>query len=229
MRFFGLIGCCLAFSACSTVSVQEQSASQAVRASQGQGPAKVVNAQPSPSTGSTGVGINSSRPAQTGRAQVGGNPKIASTGPSGGPKSPGNKNPSDSAVKSKADSSKVVDPVDIAPVTEDFVAVGYASIAAQPSSDPAEKRLQAIRASKIDAYRALAEQVFGIQLTLDSRAADGRLVNETIRSKSTGLIQGAEIISIEPLNNDSYQVTLRLRASDVNRARKAAPNLTALR
>ena len=44
---------------------------------------------------------------------------------------------------------------------ETLVATGYAVISVQNHKNPAQQRLLAIRASKLDAYRALTEQVYG--------------------------------------------------------------------
>ena len=104
--------------------------------------------------------------------------------------------------------------------TEDVISVGFASIGVQPATDPAEKRLQAIRSAKLDAYRALAEQVFGIEINVEHRATDGQSAYEFSSVRSRGLIQGAEIVSIDPINNDSYQVTVKLKAADVYHARQ---------
>ena len=42
-----------------------------------------------------------------------------------------------------------------------LTATGYAVIDVQPSDIPAQRRLLAIRAAKLDAYRGLTEQVYG--------------------------------------------------------------------
>ena len=47
---------------------------------------------------------------------------------------------------------------------ETLVATGYAVVSIQNHKNPAQQRLLAIRASKLDAYRSLTEQVYGQQL-----------------------------------------------------------------
>ena len=42
-----------------------------------------------------------------------------------------------------------------------ILATGYAVISVQPHDNPAQQRLLSIRASKLDAYRSLMEQVYG--------------------------------------------------------------------
>ena len=62
----------------------------------------------------------------------------------------------------------------IAPMVEKretFVATGYAVISVQNHKNPAQQRLLAIRASKLDAYRSLTEQVYGQQLDATTTVA----------------------------------------------------------
>jgi hypothetical protein len=102
----------------------------------------------------------------------------------------------------------------------DMMAVGFASITAQSGSDPAQRRLQALRAAKMDAYRNLAEQLYGLELAGETTVAEGRVGGDALRTRFTGTIAGAEIVSLEPLGNDSYQATIRLPAQYVAAARR---------
>jgi hypothetical protein len=56
----------------------------------------------------------------------------------------------------------------------------------------------AIRASKLDAYRNLTEQVYGQQLDASSTVADMVVTNDTFRTKVEGVIYGARLVSITP-------------------------------
>ena len=58
---------------------------------------------------------------------------------------------------------------------EILVAVGYASVSEQTGRTTEEKRVRAMRASKIDAYRELAEQVYGMRVSGRAELADQRL------------------------------------------------------
>lgn len=125
-------------------------------------------------------------------------------------------------VRSKDSARKAKPAAPAIPVpTEDLIAVGYASITAQPSSDVAERRLMAARASRIDAYRNMAELVYGVTFGSESATDDSRLRNDVTRTRVAGHLQGVEVISIEPLGNDTYQTTLRLTAGEVARLRSA--------
>lgn len=100
-------------------------------------------------------------------------------------------------------------------IQSDLLAYGFASITAQTGSDPAHRRLQAARAAKLDAYRNLAEQLHGFDFAGESLIEDGRVREDRIRARLSGVVQGAEVVSLEPLGNDSYQATVRLPAARV--------------
>jgi hypothetical protein len=68
----------------------------------------------------------------------------------------------------------------------------------------------AIRASKLDAYRNLTEQVYGQQLDASSTVADMVVTNDTFRTKVEGVIYGARLVSITPVGEDTYETTLSL-------------------
>ena len=93
---------------------------------------------------------------------------------------------------------------------ETMVATGYAVISIQNHKNPAQQRLLAIRASKLDAYRALTEQVYGQQLDATTTEADMTVLNDTFRTRVEGVIYGATLVSITPVGDDTYETTLSL-------------------
>ena len=93
---------------------------------------------------------------------------------------------------------------------ETITATGYAVVAVQNHKNPAQQRLMAIRASKLDAYRNLTEQVYGQQLDASSTVADMVVTNDTFRAKVEGVIYGARLVSITPVGEDTYETTLTL-------------------
>lgn len=103
---------------------------------------------------------------------------------------------------------------------EDIVAVGFASIGAQSGKDPAQQRLMAARASKVDAYRNLAEQVYGVSFGSETVLEDHKLQQDSVRTRIVGMLNGAELVSMEPLGSDTYQTTLRLPANRVQQLRQ---------
>lgn len=91
-----------------------------------------------------------------------------------------------------------------------ITATGYAVISIQPHHLPAQQRLLAIRAAKLDAYRGLAEQVYGQYLDGATTVADATLRSDRVRARVEGLIHGAEVVAIAPVGNDTYETTLSL-------------------
>ena len=91
-----------------------------------------------------------------------------------------------------------------------IIATGYANISAQNSDNAAQRRLMAIRASKLDAYRSLTEQVYGQQLNASTTVEDMIVINDTMRAHVEGLVYGARVVSISPIGEDSYETKLEL-------------------
>ena len=87
---------------------------------------------------------------------------------------------------------------------------GYAVISVQPSDVDAQQRLLAIRASKLDAYRGLTEQVYGQYLDATTTVADMAVLSDTFRTQVEGVIYGAKVVSIAPVGEDTYETTLSL-------------------
>ncbi|MBF8999426.1 MULTISPECIES: LPP20 family lipoprotein [Vibrio] len=93
---------------------------------------------------------------------------------------------------------------------DDFLtAVGYATISEQKGNDIHEKQIRAMRASKVDAYRELSEQVYGMRISGSSELRDQRLGNERASGATDGVIRGAEVVRSYKVG-DSYVTELRL-------------------
>ena len=120
-----------------------------------------------------------------------------------------------SAELPKADGSANM----ITPMTEKretLVATGYAVISIQNHRNASQQRLLAIRASKLDAYRALTEQVYGQQLDANTTIADMTVMSDTFRARVEGVVYGAVLVSITPVGDDTYETTLSLDRRIVN-------------
>ena len=119
----------------------------------------------------------------------------------------------DSTVTSSPASSMVSPLVE---KRETLVATGYAVISVQNHKNPAQQRLLAIRASKLDAYRSLTEQVYGQQLDANTTIADMTVMSDTFRARVEGVVYGAVLVSITPVGDDTYETTLSLDRRIVN-------------
>lgn len=88
-------------------------------------------------------------------------------------------------------------------------AVGYAPISAQPGESSQIQNIMAMRASKLDAYRELAEQVYGHQLQGQSNVNNLVTRDDKLRTKVEGVIRGARVIKTYAVG-DTYATELEL-------------------
>jgi len=86
-------------------------------------------------------------------------------------------------------------------------AVGY-GLPATLSRSPAHARLMARRAAITDAYRNLLEAIQGVKVDSETTVHNFEAVNDTVKIKISGMVNGARIISEQPLADGSYQVTM---------------------
>ncbi|MEJ2764182.1 flagellar biosynthesis protein FlgP [Photobacterium sp. MCCC 1A19761] len=100
-----------------------------------------------------------------------------------------------------------------------ITAVGYASISEQRGSTLEEKRVRAMRASKIDAYRELTEQVYGMRISARAGMEDQQLGIERTDGAVDGIIRGAEVIRSYPVG-DSFVTEMQLDLSKMNRMKE---------
>lgn len=75
-----------------------------------------------------------------------------------------------------------------------LTAIGYAPLATQPAKEPSQRVLMAMQASKIVAYRELAEQVYGQKITANSSVSDWMLTDDNVKASVTGVIRGARVV-----------------------------------
>ncbi|MDR9828489.1 flagellar assembly lipoprotein FlgP [Vibrio sp. FNV 38] len=108
----------------------------------------------------------------------------------------------------------------LSPMHDDryLTAVGYASISEQTGKSIEEQQVRAMRASKIDAYRELAEQVYGMRVSGRADLIDQKLGTETTSGAVDGVIRGAEVVRSYNVG-DSYVTELRLDVDKMDRLR----------
>jgi hypothetical protein len=75
-----------------------------------------------------------------------------------------------------------------------------------------------MRASKIDAYRELAEQVYGMRVSGRAELEDQRLGTELTSGAVDGVIRGAEVVRSYPVG-DSYVTELQLDIKKMDKLR----------
>lgn len=111
------------------------------------------------------------------------------------------------------------EPFVIEGLLEELEFTGYAAIESQ-SGNAAQKRLMAVRASKLDAYRLAAEYVYGIYLDSDTTIGSLAIVEDQFRSRVEGVIFGAELVSVEPVSEDTYATTVALTKEQIDDIRR---------
>ena len=103
---------------------------------------------------------------------------------------------------------------------QNIIATGYAVISVQKADTPAQQRILSIRASKLDAYRSLMEQVYGQYLDANTTVAQMVVQNDTFKARVQGVIYGAKLVSITPVGDDTYETSLSLSDDIVADLRK---------
>jgi hypothetical protein len=91
--------------------------------------------------------------------------------------------------------------------------VGYGAESSFEDLSPGQRRLMAIRASKMDAYRSLAEQLSGIQINSTTTVATLSARNDSFRAKVDSVVRGARVASITPLADSNYETILEVYVS----------------
>ncbi|WP_064605493.1 LPP20 family lipoprotein [Photobacterium sp. J15] len=100
-----------------------------------------------------------------------------------------------------------------------ITAVGYASISEQRGRTLEEKQVRAMRASKLDAYRELTEQVYGMRISARAGLEDQQLGIENTDGAVDGIIRGAKVIRSYPVG-DSYVTEMELDLRQMDRMKE---------
>ncbi|UZE95456.1 LPP20 family lipoprotein [Alkalimarinus alittae] len=72
------------------------------------------------------------------------------------------------------------------------------------------KRLMAMRASRLDAYRALAERVYGTVIFGASTVSDFVLEHDNYRTMVDSVIRGAKVITVTEHKGGTYETVVEL-------------------
>ncbi|NMH59688.1 LPP20 family lipoprotein [Alteromonas ponticola] len=91
-----------------------------------------------------------------------------------------------------------------------LTAVGYAPVDAQQGSTSSIKEIMAMKASKLDAYRELAEQVYGQRIEGNQSIANMVMGDTQMQASVEGLIRGARVVKSYPVGEDTYATELEL-------------------
>jgi len=121
-------------------------------------------------------------------------------------------------VKSQNNSAtRVMNPVPAqAPVAESkpelmkISGIGYGAESTFGAYTPGQRRLMAIRASKLDAYRALAEQLYGIKIDSNTSISTLTAKSDSFRARVNAVVRGARMVSVTPMADRNYETVLEV-------------------
>jgi hypothetical protein len=88
-------------------------------------------------------------------------------------------------------------------------AIGYAPISVQPGETTEQKSLMAMKASKLEAYRELAEQVYGQKVDAQTNIQGMVANNDTLNVRVQGIVRGAKVIKSYTVG-DTYATEVEL-------------------
>jgi len=92
--------------------------------------------------------------------------------------------------------------------------VGYGALTTHEKYNEGQRRLMAMRASKLDAYRALAEQVYGVRLTGGSTVGAMVATNDDFRVAIDSYIRGARVSNITQAADGTFETTVEMDFED---------------
>lgn len=72
----------------------------------------------------------------------------------------------------------------------------------------------AIRASRLDAYRALVEQVYGVRVTSNTTVAGLVAQNDSFRVYVDAYLRGAKVLSVTPMAEGNYETVLEIELGE---------------
>ena len=88
--------------------------------------------------------------------------------------------------------------------------IGYGAASAFANVTKGQRLLMAIRASKLDAYRALAEQLHGIKIDSNTAISTLTAKNDSFRARVNAVVRGARVVSITPMPDNNYETVLEV-------------------
>lgn len=95
------------------------------------------------------------------------------------------------------------------PPKKTIMAVGYGTVEPNRYSS-VQRRLMGMRASKVEAFRALAEQIYGVHVNSNTTVENMAAKYDSIRSYVDAIIRGARVKRITAIDADTYETVLEV-------------------
>ncbi len=93
-----------------------------------------------------------------------------------------------------------------------FTAIGFGT-STEEWATVGQQQLLAIRSAKLDAYRTMAEQVYGFRLTGSTTISSMAVRDDRFRIHVDALIRGARVVSVQQIAEDVYEVRMEMTLS----------------
>ncbi|MFZ2852520.1 MAG: LPP20 family lipoprotein [Rhodocyclaceae bacterium] len=91
-----------------------------------------------------------------------------------------------------------------------LTAIGYGNPGLYSQYTHGQQKLMAMRAAQVDAYRSLAEQVYGFRVTGNTSVSAFATQNDTIRSQVDAFIRGARVVSVTSIADGNFEAMVEL-------------------
>jgi outer membrane protein FlgP len=89
-------------------------------------------------------------------------------------------------------------------------ATGYSALSNFKNHSISQKKLLAMRAAKLDAYRNLAEEVYGVKIKSNTTVKEMLIENDSYRAYVDTVIRGAHLLTITPKADGIYEAIVSL-------------------
>lgn len=87
---------------------------------------------------------------------------------------------------------------------------GYAALDVPLDESTLKQRLSAMRASKLDAFRSLAEQLYGTVIYSESLVSETHLRSDSFRTMVDTVVRGAKVVDVRELKEGGYETVVEL-------------------
>ncbi len=94
--------------------------------------------------------------------------------------------------------------------TKTLTAIGYGTADMFKNYSPEQRRLMSMRSSKMDAYRNLAEQIYGVHIHGHTTVSDMIVQDDSYRTYIDAFIKGARVKSMTAINTSSYETVIEI-------------------
>ncbi|CAK0766396.1 conserved exported hypothetical protein [Gammaproteobacteria bacterium] len=91
-----------------------------------------------------------------------------------------------------------------------ITAIGYGAESNYAGYTDGQRRILAIRAAKVDALRALAEEAYGVRVMGQTTVHSAMVQNDSARLYVNAFVRGARFTQITPVAQGNYEVTAEL-------------------